>query len=210
MQRAFVIAIVVAATAGAAHAGIYEDTNFVQGKSFVAGGAVDWMPYGTHLYSGNLGEGIFDADTAYGGTAWLGWEMTDGFDMGVQARYIGHEQLTGDTVAGSELITALRIAAHSRPWQRLDLAFVLAPGYSHVFLPANINLPDSSGFTVDFAVEASYPVGGGWWGVMTVGYQRGFQETTEPSQIPTDKMKPVPTDWATDYLHFGGGLAYRF
>ncbi len=205
MRRAIVIGLVLVGSAGAARAGDY-----VPVGTRVAGASADFMPDGMTVYSGNYGEGDFDVEPAYGGSAWFGWEATEGFEIGALARYIGHEKIVNDTGTGSELIGALRIAAHTRPWDQLDLAFVLSPGYSHVFVTPTTNLPDASGFTVDFALETSYPIGGGLYAVATLGYQRGFQRTTEPSQIPTDNMKPVTTDWATDYLHLGLGLAHRF
>jgi hypothetical protein len=73
-----------------------------------------------------------------------------------------------------------------------------------------VNLPDAGGLTVDLAVETTYPISRGLYAVATLGYQRGFQRTSEPSQIPSDHMKPVPTDWATDFVHLGVGLAHRF
>ena len=205
MRRAIVIGLVVVGSAGAAHAGDY-----VPPGTHVAGGSVDYMPTGMTVYSGNLGEGDFDVETAYGASAWFGWEATEGFEIGATARYIGHEKIVNDPGTGSELIGALRIAAHTRPWQPLDLAFVLAPGYSHVFMTPTTNLPDASGFTVDLALEGSFPIGHGLYVVGTLGYQRGFQRTSEPSQIPSDHMKPVSTAWATDFLHLGVGLSHRF
>jgi len=81
----------------------------------VAGASVEWLPSGQTTYSGTQGEGDFDVDQAYGGTAWLGSELTPGFELGGQVRYIAHEQLSGDNVSGSELIAAARIAPHTRP-----------------------------------------------------------------------------------------------
>lgn len=198
-------AFVLSVGASAAFAGSY-----VPAGTRVVGASADFMPDGMTVYSGNLGEGDFDVDPAYGGTAWFGWEATEGFEIGGQVRYIGHERIAMDTGDGSELITSLRLAAHTRPWEQLDLAFVLAPGYSHVFMTPTVNLPDAGGFTVDLQLEATYPISRGLYGVATLGYQRGFQRTSEPSQIPSDNGKPVPTDWATDYVHVGLGLAHRF
>jgi hypothetical protein len=212
MRRAIAIGLVAVGSAGAARAARADDVraDYVPAGTHVTGASVDFMPSGMTVYSGNNGEGDYDVEPAYGATAWFGWEPTEGFEIGAQLRYIAHEKIVYDTGTGSELIGGLRIAAHTRPWDKLDLAFVLAPGFSHVFVTPTTSLPDANGFTVDFALEASYPVARGLYGVFTLGYQRGFQETTEPSQIPADGMKPVPADWATDYLHVGLGLARRF
>ena len=203
MQRAIVIGLVLVGSAGAALA---ED--YVPAGTRVAGVSADFLPAGGTTYSGNLGEGTFDVEPAYGGSAWFGWEATEGFEIGALARFIGHEQIVNDSGTGAELIGALRIAAHTRPWEQLDLAFVLSPGYSHVFMTPTTNLPDASGFTVDLALEASYPIGHGLYGVATLGYQRGFQRTTEPYKLAPNNM--ATTAWATDYLHLGLGLSRRF
>jgi hypothetical protein len=171
----------------------------------VVGVSGDWMPTGTIVYSGNYGEGDFDVDQAFGGTAWLGWEVLPGFELGAQVRYIANEQISGDMATGSELITSARIAAHTRPSPDIDVAFVVAPGFSHVYIQPSINLPDASGFTVDFAGELSVPVSKDVFAVFTLGYQRGFQRTSEV-YLGQDAV----TAWATGYGHLGAGLSTRF
>jgi hypothetical protein len=176
----------------------------------VIGASAEWMPYGQTVYSGNDGEIDFDDDQAFGAAGWLGWEPTPGFEIGAQVRYVAHEHISGDTASGSELIVAPRIAAHTRPSPKIDLAFVVLPGYSHVFLPATVTLPDASGFTVDFAGEMTVPLDGSVYGVVSLGYQRGFQRTTEPSPFPGQGGMPLVSAWATGYIHMGFGLAKRF
>jgi hypothetical protein len=201
------IAVVVAGLAGAAH-GIARADVAPPLHDRIVGVSAEWLPNGQTTYSGNAGEGDFDTDQAYGGTAWFGWEVTPGFEFGGQVRYVAHEELTGDTSAGSELIVSPRIAAHTRPSPKIDLAFVVLPGYSHVYMPPTVNLPDASGFTVDFAGEMTVPLDSALYGVVSLGYQRGFQRFDEPSPVPGEGM--VVSGYATGYLHVGVGVAKRF
>jgi hypothetical protein len=209
MKSGLVIAIVLAGSAGMAAAAPSGEPDDTPTEHWVAGAQVEWMPAGSFVYSGTLGEIDFDVAQAYGGTAWVGYEMDGGFEFGLSARVIGNERPVDDTSSATELIVAPRLAFHARPSGMLDLSFSLAPGYSHVFMPATWAYPDASGFTVDFGASAAYPlVGTRLYGMVTFGYQRGFQHTTETSLGPHPMQ--LDADFATDYGHVSVGVVYRF
>lgn len=210
-MKMLVISLIVAA-GGTAVAAPYGEPAYVPPQKRIAGVQLEWMPAGGIVYASNQ-HGEIDGDLAMtaGISGWVGWEFTDRIEIGLEPRYISGERIVlsdGTLDSGSELIVAAPLKFHGRWWEQLDFAFVLAPGYSHVFLPSSFNVHDASGFTVDFAAEVAYPLDGRLWGVASFGYQRGFQRTLEkPGPLVTGSLEAA---WATDYTHVGFGVATRF
>lgn len=207
MKRGIGIAAVIAGLAGGAAAAPYPaDPPSSEGWL----GAVDaeWMPAGGMLYSGNDGESDIAVDTAWGASARIGYEIDGGLEVALGARFIGHEHVTGDTFTASELIVGPRLTFHTHATPDLDVSASIWPAYSHVYFPSDARWPDPSGLTIDFTGSLAYRLDGALWGVITLGYQRGFQKTTERSVAPMPVT--VDADFATDYGHLGAGVAYRF
>ncbi len=200
---------VVVALGGVAHA---EVEDFQPSEHWVSTVEAAWMPYGTMLYSGNQGEISFDSDTAWALGGSVGYEMDGGFELGFTTRVIANEKLTCCDFRATELIVGPKLTFHVHPVRELDVQFVVAPDYSHVFFPSDASWPDPSGLTVDFAGTLGYSLGGRLWALGTLGYQRGFQHTTEMSEATP--LHPMPmeldTNFATDYAYLAAGVAYRF
>jgi hypothetical protein len=209
MRTGSLIAIAMVAGAKLATAAPYGQPDYTPPEHWAGGAQLEWMPAGSFVYSGLMGEIDYDVSQAYGGTAWVGYELDGGFEIGAMTRVIAGEKPVADASSATELIVAPRLGFHTRPAGMLDVSFAISPGYSHVFFPSGASLPDPSGFTVDFAAGLAYPVSGTrLWGVATFGYQRGFQHTSEMSVGPHPMM--LDANFATDYGHLGLGLAYRF
>lgn len=220
MVRTVVISLVLAGASAAAVADTYGEPAYVPPQKHVAGVQLEWVPAGGITYSGNAGELDGDLAMTAAVSGWVGWEFTDGIELGVETRFVPNERIvfsdgSTDTSTGNELVVAAPLRFHGRWWRQLDVAFVLAPGYSHVFVPDTTNLfsdrtqlPDAGGFTIDFAGEAMYPLSGRVLGVVSFGYQRGFQRTHE--RVGGLIQQDMTTAWATDYTHIGLGVATRF
>ncbi len=197
-------ATVVTGLGGVASASSDGDTGYVPPGKLVAGVTTEWLPGGSFL------SGDVDAQTAWGVSGWFGWEAVDRIELGISPRYIAHVAPVGDTYAGKEVDLEARIAFHTRPYRKLDLAFLAAGGFSWVHLaPEEMYVvADPSGPVGELGVSAAYPVGNGLWGVASLGYERGFQTTpyTSGGLIKTTE----DTDFSTAFFHLGIGLAYRF
>lgn len=203
MRSGLSIAMLLMIGAGTATAETSEDN--APAEHWQGGVEAEWMPAGSILYSGNYGEGDFDVDTAWGSTTWIGYEMEGGFEIGAAIRFIGHEHISGTDMTGEELDVGPRLAFHTHTSKDLEVSFAIEPAYSTIYLPSWSQWPDPSGFTVDLVGGLMYRIQGRLWGIATLGYQRGFQRTTEVYL----KMDAV-TAFATDYGHLGAGVAYRF
>lgn len=208
MKRGLGIAAWIVGTAGAAAAGPYGVDDRVPAEVWVGAVEAEWMPAGGMLYSGNGGESDIAIDTAWGASARIGYEIDGGLEVGLGARFVGHVHVTGDTFTASELIVGPRFTFHTHATRDLDVSASISPAYSHVYFPSDAAWPDPSGLTIDFAASLAVRLDRALWGVVTLGYQRGFQKTTEQTVAPMPQT--VDADFATDYGHLGAGVAYRF
>jgi hypothetical protein len=201
---------VLVVSAGVARAAPYGEPSYVPEQKLVAGFQSEWLPAGGFYYSGPDGESSTPADTAWGFSGWFGWEVMDRVEVGAAARYVAREEPSGTMEIGHETDLAARVALHSRPYDRIDTWFAIAPGWSLVHLPVGPRYPygDPDGFVLDLSGGIAYPLGGRLWGVGTAGYQRGFQRTHEPALGPNAPDELI--ELTTDYFHVGVGMAYRF
>ena len=193
-----------------ARAAPYDEPAYVPTQSAVAGFQTEFLPVGGFMYDGPDGNAAQSAVPAWGLAAWLGWEPADRVEIGAQIRYVAGEAPPGNESYGHELDVAARFAAHSRPYDKIDTWFSVAPGWSTAHLPGAIMYthPDPSGFVLDVGVGIAYPLEGRLWGVATAGYQRGFQRSSEYVLGPTWASHQI--EMMTDYAHVGVGLAVRF
>ena len=195
---------------GVARAAPYDEPAYVPAQKLIAGFQSEWLPAGGYTYAGPDGNSSTPAEMAWGFSGWFGWEVMDRVEIGAAARYIAREEPSGTREIGHETDVAARVAVHSRPYDRIDTWFAVAPGWSFLHLPEGPAYPygDPSGFVIDLGGGIAYPLGTQLWGVATAGYQRGFQYTSRPAAGPVPMDERV--DLTTDYFHVGAGMAYRF
>jgi hypothetical protein len=194
----------------AARADSSDEPAYVPTQSAVAGFQSEWLPVGGFMYDGPDGTAAQSASPAWGLSAWIGWEPMDRLEIGAQVRYVAGEAPPGNTQFGHELDVSARFAAHSRPYDKIDTWFSLAPGWSSAHLPGGpmYAYPDPAGFILDVGLGIAYPIEGRLWGVATAGYQRGFQHSSEHVLGRTWASQQI--EMTTDYAHVGVGLAVRF
>jgi len=161
------------------------------------------------LTAGSSGDtSSYDMSPAYGIGISGSYRIIAGLSAGLAPQFLFHVKGKRDSDSAMEYDILARIAYAYTVIPKLAVYAEVLPGYSIISMPSSFTLstrkPDSpKGFLIGFGGGATYDVTDQVFVNLGVGYQIGFQKTTDPEQ-------KLGYDSKTKFLRVavGGGMKF--